>query len=48
MIQQLFKGRFSLLTMVFVALLALAGCQSKPQGLTRPSRSRCCNRRASS
>ena len=34
MIQQLFKGRFSLLTMVFVALLALAGCQSKPQGLT--------------
>ncbi|WP_341478042.1 OmpA family protein [Serratia marcescens] len=34
MIQQLFKGRFSLLTMMFVALLALAGCQSKPQGLT--------------
>ena len=34
MIQQLFKGRFSLLTMMFIALLALAGCQSKPQGLT--------------
>ncbi len=34
MIQQLFKGRFSLLAMAFVALLALAGCQSKPQGLT--------------
>lgn len=31
MIQQLFKGRFSLLAMAFVALLALAGCQSKPQ-----------------
>lgn len=34
MIQQTLKNRFSLLTMMFIALLALAGCQSKPQGLT--------------
>ncbi|CAI0941775.1 OmpA family protein [Serratia ficaria] len=34
MIQQTLKRRFSLLTMMFIALLALAGCQGKPQGLT--------------
>ncbi|CAI2455733.1 Uncharacterised protein [Serratia ficaria] len=33
MIQQTLKRRFSLLTMMFIALLALAGCQGKPQGL---------------
>ncbi|MEE4408318.1 MULTISPECIES: OmpA family protein [Serratia] len=34
MIQQTLKNRFSLLAIMFVALLTLAGCQSKPQGLT--------------
>ncbi|WP_025120423.1 MULTISPECIES: OmpA family protein [unclassified Serratia (in: enterobacteria)] len=34
MLQQNFKRSFSLLTLMFIALLTLAGCQSKPQGLT--------------
>lgn len=34
MLQQNFNRSFSLLTFVFIALLTLAGCQSKPQGLT--------------
>ncbi|MBC3249964.1 OmpA family protein [Serratia fonticola] len=34
MLQQNFKRSFSLLALVFITLLTLAGCQSKPQGLT--------------
>ncbi|WP_447888109.1 OmpA family protein [Serratia fonticola] len=34
MLQQNFKRPFSLLALVFITLLTLAGCQSKPQGLT--------------
>lgn len=34
MIQQTLKRRFSLLTLMFIALLALAGCQTKLPGLT--------------
>ncbi|ATM75519.1 MULTISPECIES: OmpA family protein [Serratia] len=34
MLQQNFKRTYSLLALVFITLLTLAGCQSKPQGLT--------------
>ena len=34
MLQQNFKRSYSLLALVFITLLTLAGCQSKPQGLT--------------
>ncbi|CAI1742615.1 Outer membrane protein ArfA [Serratia fonticola] len=34
MLQQNFKRSYSLLALMFITLLTLAGCQSKPQGLT--------------
>jgi len=34
MLQQKFKRPLSLLAILFIALVALAGCQNKPQGLT--------------
>lgn len=34
MLQQNFKRSYSLLALVFITLLTLAGCQSKPRGLT--------------